>query len=200
MRLGFDIDGCLADFNSAYGKLLIEVTGVNHFKDGWETDPEFPKTWNWELDAGYTKEQMGMVWDVILKNPKFWLNLEPMPEAKALIKELNKLARKGTDIYFLTHRMGVKAKFQTEEWLYGLGMHYPTVLLTGDKAPILHNLGVKFFVDDKLATMNDIHRQLGSKGNHYYLLNRPHNQVGREHGVRAVNSIVEALQAANVFK
>lgn len=200
MRLGIDIDGCLADFNTAYGELIVKTTGIDFFPDGWKQDPNFPKTWNWEIDNGYTPEQIKKVWDVIVKNPRFWKKLEPYPETKEVLKELNSLAKKGTDVYFLTHRMGVKAKQQTEEWLYDLGMSYPTVLITGDKCPVLHNLGIRFFIDDKLATMNDVVRKLGVRDNHYYILNRPYNQSGREHGMKAANSILEALRAAALIK
>ncbi len=197
MRLGIDIDGCLANFNSSYIDIIVEVTGVNLFPEGCKDDVAFPTTWNYELDNGYTKEQVKKVWDEIVHNTKFWEKLEAYPDTKETIKELNRLAKKNHDVYFLTHRMGKNAKLQTETWLYNHGMNYPTVLLTGDKGPVLNNLGIKFFVDDKLETVNDIMRQ-GLDTQHFYLIDRPYNQKNRRPGVKSLPSILAALQAAQL--
>src|SRR5258706_7339654 len=66
------------------------------------------------------------------------------------------MANLGHEVYFITNRMGIRAKHQTEIWLYSLGMNYPTVIVTGDKLPILRSLGVNFFVDDRYETIMEV--------------------------------------------
>lgn len=203
MVLGIDIDGVLADFTTAYADLLVEITGSDLLPKGWRegiVNKTFPTSWNWDLDAGYTKEQTRQVWERgILTSAKFWRSLQALPGAQDAIKQFNKLSNEGHEVYFMTHRMGKKAKQQTEEWLYDHGMNYPTVLLSGDKTPLLANLGAKFFIDDKVATMNDVLRA-GVVGEHLYIINSPWNNEGRERGLKAAHSAVDALQIAGLYK
>lgn len=175
---------------------------MNLLPDGWETNPEFPSTWNWELDAGYTKEQVGMVWErAIYPSRDFWAVLPAVEGGAEAVKQLNKLSKNGHDIYFLTHRAGKDAKRQTEDWLRNYGMETPTVLLTGDKVPIILNLGIKFFVDDKLETVNFAHRTIRDLGHgcQIYLKSTPYNQIGREKGLKVATSVIEALKDAELF-
>lgn len=202
MVLGIDVDGVLADFNTSFAEAVIEVTGTDLFPKDWREaikDKTFPTTWNWDLDAGYTKEQSRKTWEQgILTSSKFWKSLAPLPGAVDAIKQFNRMSNEGHEVYFLTHRNGKKAKQQTEEWLYDLGMNYPTVLLTGNKLPVLDNLGVQFFIDDKLATVNEVYRAGVVK--HLYLFNSPWNNEGREKGLSSVHTVEEALRNANLFK
>lgn len=194
-KLAFDIDGVLADFTSSYGHALIEVTGRNLLPDGWETNPEFPLTWYWERDAGYTKEEEQKTWnEKILSSATFWKKLAPLPDTKDVIKQINRLAREGHDIYFLTHRMGKQAKKQTEEWLYNLGVNYPTVLLSGNKTPLLQALEIDFFVDDKLSTVEDaaLHYMKRGKGC-VVLKDAPYNREGRSGNFAVASNALEAL-------
>ena len=202
MVLGIDIDGVLADFNTAYAETLVETTGVDLLPLNWReniANKSYPTSWNWDIDAGYTKEQIRQTWErAIFTSSKFWKSLPPLPGAIDAIKQFNKLSLDGHEIYFLTHRNGKKAKQQTEEWLYDHGMNYPTVLLSGDKLPILVNLGANFFIDDKLATVNEVYR---AKALHnVYLLNCPWNNEGREKGLKSVHTVEEALKDAKIYK
>ena len=156
-RLAFDLDGCFFNFTSAYADLLIKVSGKDLLPEGWRTDPNFPAEWYWERSAGYSPEVEKEVWDkYILKGSKFWKDLEPMPYATEVAAFLNDLWKQGKEIYFISHRMGNKAKKQTEESLYYLGIDYPCVLLEGNKAPLLRLLKPNFYIDDKPSTVKDI--------------------------------------------
>lgn len=202
MILGIDVDGVLADFNTSFAEAMIEVTGVDQFPKNWREgikDKTYPNTWNWDLDAGYNKEQSRKVWEQgILTSSKFWKSLAPLSGAQEAIKQFNRLSNEGHEVYFLTHRNGKKAKQQTEEWLYDLGMNYPTVLLTGNKLPVIANLGVNFFIDDKLATVNEVYRAKVVKN--LYLFNSPWNVEGREKGLVSVHTIEDALKDAGIYK
>lgn len=202
MVIAIDIDGCLADFNTAYGNAVVKVTGVDLFPKGWQDSPTFPTTWNWDLDAGYTAEQSKMVWEkAILSNNKFWASLDPLPGAEETLANLNRLRRKGHDIYFLTHRMGKNAKFQTEQWLEECGMPNATVILTGQKVPVLLSINAEFFVDDKLATMNEVYRAYTDLRRYgtLRLIDAPYNQLRRERGLKSSPSVRAALEEAGLW-
>jgi hypothetical protein len=203
VRLGIDIDGCLANFNEAYTKALIATAGINHMPSGWEGNFDVYTSWNWDLDFGYTAAQISGTWDrCIVSSPTFWKKLDPLPLATETISRLNMLSKEGHDIYFMTHRMGEKAKRQTEQWLYEMGMDYPTVIMSGHKTPIVLSLGLNLFVDDKLDTIHDLYR-VARAGNvdttHFYLKNASWNQVGRIPGLRDVHSVKEGIEALGLW-
>lgn len=197
MILAFDCDGVLADFNSAYGALIVKVSGEDRFPGGWKDDPNYPSTWFWEREAGYTKEVENKVWrEHILKEGVFWTSLKPYePET---LKRIGKLSLTH-DVYFVTHRMGKKAKQQTEEWLYKHGMvNYPTVICvkeSTDKLAILQAIGAEAFIDDKPETCNDT--ALGRYGMKTYVLDQPWNR-GKTNGkvlrVPSVQAMLEDLK------
>lgn len=206
MKLAIDIDGCLADFSSAYGDLLIKVSGRDLLPVDRKTNPDWPTTWYWERAAGYTKEIESEVWNNhILKTGTFWEDLEPMEHASGTVRRLNALS-KHHDIYFITQRMGVRAKLQTEKWLYELGMDYPTVCLVtkGDeKVAIMQALGISFFVDDKAETVVDASRLVDpaepSKFQ-LYVKDAPYNRVQYPAGkVTVVGSVKESLEKAGLW-
>lgn len=202
MRLGIDIDGCLASFSSAFARELTAHTGIKFPVN----EPGFPATWNWDLDAGVSIEQSRWVWKnkISQKGSSFWFDLEPLPGARATIVQLDFLVKSGrADVYFLTHRMGDSAKHQTEKWLYEQGMCYPTVLLSGNKVPLINGLDVQAFVDDKPETILDVAQySLGRPlYGHVYKLRMPYNQSVKEsEAVVGVESVREMLTREGLWK
>lgn len=207
-KVACDIDGCLADFNLDYGRLFIELTGENRFPPDWEeclAANTFPEVWNWESQAGYTPEQVRKVWREITHNDGFWSGLGELPGAREAIRKLNHMANLGHDIYFITNRMGTRAKHQTEIWLYSLGMNYPTVLVAADKLPILKSLGIGVFIDDKPETIQEIDEDYFGESNvkmikpnlKLYLRDAPYNRTQTySEDVRRVPGVLEALKDA----
>jgi 5' nucleotidase, deoxy (Pyrimidine), cytosolic type C protein (NT5C) len=198
MKLGIDIDGCLANFNKAYGNLLIQVTGVNLLPSEWDSHPDFPGVWDWDSAVGYSTQDIQAAWTKIVTSPRFWESLEPLDNAKDTVKALNRLGKKGAEIYFLTHRMGLRSKVQTERWLYNLGMDYPTVILTGNKAPIAQNLGLTFFVDDKVENVNAV--AIAWPKAQTFVVDRLYNRENREAGVKPATSVPDALKQAGILE
>ena len=155
-----DIDGVIGNFTSAYAHKLI-AEGGNLLPKDWETNPEWPQEWYWERAAGYSPEVEKKVWNnhILQKGSKFWQNLSAYDGVKESLMHLNGLVKAGTaDCYFLTHRMGDRAKNQTEIFLYEHGIDYPTVLLAADKIPYLRLLKAAFFIDDKPETVQEVAR------------------------------------------
>lgn len=207
MKLGIDIDGCLANFTHAFGDLLISTTGENKLPDNWRTSENFPATWNWHYDAGYTPDQVHRVWvGMVEGGGKFWRDLPALPTAEATIKQLDRLSKAGHEVYFLTHRSGKKAKQQTENWLIDHGMTMPTVLLTGNKLPVMVSLELDFFIDDKLATVNEIYRHYSdpnapkpANSPVILLKDAPYNWRGRVQGLRSVHTVEEGLREIGLW-
>lgn len=153
IKLGIDLDGCLANFTDSYAKLLTRRSGIPFPP----SSDEFPREWFWDRAAGITREIEGETWSKdILKSKNFWQNLAPLPNAKPAIRWLNRLAKSGNEVYYITNRPGDTSKHQTEKWLYELGMNYPTVITTADKLPFVKAIKLDFYVDDKTETIQEI--------------------------------------------
>lgn len=175
MRIGFDVDGVLAAFTPAYQRLFIETTGVNLFAPGDDTDPP---CWNWPEFRGYTKEQVSVVWDHIRLNPAFSRNLAPLPGARELRHAIADLERRH-DVYFITSRVGVAVKRQTEYWLMehlGYVEETPTVLIVGSrtKGAMCKALRLDCYIDDNWDNVEDCACE--SPTTRTYLLNAAYNQ------------------------
>lgn len=207
MVLAIDIDGVLADFNRSYGRTFIKISGEDKFPAGWEdqlADNEFPPVWSWEGFYGYSPEVEKKVWtEAIFESKDFWRNLDPLPHTRWTLAVLNARAKAGDDVYFLTNRAGQRAKTQTEMWLYEHGMNFPTVILSGDKTPLLRALKVNFFVDDKPETIVDAAAVAASEGwkdFQLFIRDAPYNRQTTVPNCQRVGSVKEALITAGLWE
>lgn len=142
LRIGLDIDGCLADFNSAYRQTLLDVSGRPLIPEGFQ-----PPLWDYAPFYGYTPEEDKRAWDRIKTNTRFWQTLQPLPGAEDLLELANVV---NGDVYFLTNRPGTTAKRQTETWLRFYGLWEPTVLIApGNKGKIAEGLQLTDLIDDR---------------------------------------------------
>ena len=206
-----DIDGCLANFNLAYGDLFVKVSGEDRFYPGWRVDLQsdnsnFPTVWAWEDAAGYPKAIVNEVWQnhILQEGSKFWQTLEPLPGARETLSMLNHRQKKfGDQVWFVSTRMGHRAHIQTLEWLYNHGMDYPCLFFAADKVPYLRQLGANFFVDDRPETVWEMARVAGEekwKDFQLFIKDAPYNRAGRGAGANIVGSVKEALQMAGLWK
>lgn len=207
-RLAVDVDGVCALFTNAYAELLAYEASGCKLPAGWEKDPTFPPQWNWESQYGYDAATVKRVWeDHILAKDGFWKSLDPLPGTYYAMRRLNWLANDGkAEVYFLTHRMGNKAKQQTEKWLYDKGgIDYPTVILSGpDKLPLLRALNPDFFLDDKAETLLELikaaERERWLEGKHYYLKTAPYNLGAAHPKLKRADSLEDALRKADLWE
>lgn len=190
MRVGFDVDGVLANFCFGYERLFVEVTGRNTFAP---YEPEIgPISWNWPTEHyGYTVEETTEVWNRIKNSREFCQGLRALPDAAKLAKWLLTNSSKH-DIYFITSRVGPYAKSATENWLYWLFGYVPTVLIArGElKAQVCVGLGLELFVEDNI----DNARGIAAAGVKTYLIDRAYNQGELPINVVRCYSISAALE------
>lgn len=158
MKIACDVDGVLANFTKGYNTLLANIAGEDKAP---ASTVESPPEWNWDVPV-YGPDVVKEAWKRIESSDHFWMSLESLPGAYEALYKLRMPRHTGKhDIYFLTHRMGKHAKLQTEYWLddYGFG-DGATVLLVGDKVPVLKALEIEAFIDDKPTTLEAVSTQL----------------------------------------
>jgi uncharacterized HAD superfamily protein len=160
MKIGFDIDGVLADFIPSYQALFVSLTGRNTFMAG---DVYNPPEWNWPSLRGYTEAETKAVWDAIRRNETFWLSLKPMTNNVEALRSVLVDLEHRHEVYYVSDRSGIDAKRQTKRWLmeqlqYHRAHTEPTVLLTGsgEKGHIARALRLDVFIDDKTENVQDI--------------------------------------------
>jgi 5'(3')-deoxyribonucleotidase len=179
VRIGFDVDGVLADFTRSFVPLLIRVTGKNLFQPD---DINNPPCWNWDLHRGYTKDESRMAWAVIKESRDFWASLRTTPQVRTLRMMILDLLR-NHEVYFITNRTGTDVKWQTELWLrQHLQIDLPTVLISGAKGLCAQALKLDVYVDDNADNVNDVVNRTGPEQSRNscrtYLLDTTYNRPG----------------------
>ena len=176
MKLGIDIDGVLAEFNTAFKKFFPRIP-----------DDFVPDVWDWPKKYGATDEEIEEAWDILRDSSDFWRRLSPYPEMAEQSKVINDLSADGHEIYFITAREGWCAKFETETWLRRHGIAFPTVILSSSgyrKGDICSALDLHAMLDDSLDNVRVISNVCRT-----YLLDRPWNQQEDVTCVTRVTSI-----------
>jgi uncharacterized HAD superfamily protein len=173
MRLGFDIDGVLAQVFPAMARAFVEVTGRDAFLP--DDLPE-PTKYNIHLARGYTMEEGRRVWDTVAQSDEWWFNLPAFPEVYGLSMHFDDLCD-DHEVYFITARRGRQVKAQTEGWLsYNLAILRPTVLIVGhhEKGNVAKALSLDAYIEDNLDNAVDVIRR--SPITRTFLVNRRYNQ------------------------
>lgn len=170
MKIGFDVDGVLADFYRPYERLIVGISGENRFPALTDAGPA---VWDWPQFHGYPEDIVSEAWRRIKKQSGFWRSFLPLPGMTELKREWDDLYF-DHDIYFVTARVGPAAKTETEFWLEEGGIQRPTVLITPDKGVVAKALGLDYYIDDKHESVVDVVQQ--SPGTKAFLLEKAYNQ------------------------
>lgn len=190
MRIGFDIDGVLANFIPRYEEMFVFETGRNDFPP---IDPvNSVPIWNWPDLYGYTSAETRAVWQRIKTNNAFWSTLNPTPEFSLFARWFYHNEVRDHEIYFVTSRPGINPKLQTEEWFYKHLGCPTTVLISEEKGEVCHALNLDLYVDDKAENIRDV--TLKAPNTKAYLIDRAYNRHMAT-GIR-IASLEEFLQVA----
>lgn len=178
--LGFDVDGVLALFEREFERRCERVTGKNLFPWTPGSGEADPPCWDWPQHFGYTPEEVSAVWQDIKTDDGFWASLDPSAGADDLWV-MGPAMEAEHRIYFITSRVGNKAKQQTERWLQQhCGFKQPTVLISSAKGMAAVALKLDAYIDDNADNVNDVMARARENrlDTAVYLLDRAYNREG----------------------
>lgn len=197
LKIGVDIDGVLADFNTAYINLLLKLTN----EDKFPARPFDIPCWFYPEHFGYSKDQISSVWDEIIINDTFWETLKPYADTAECIDLLHGRSIRGDYVYYITSRPGTYAKQQTENWLKvnnslrlsGWREYVPTVIITNEKGAAAKLLDLDYYIDDKIENCEDV--ASSSSQTYIYMLDQPWNRRdSRFTGIKRISSPLDMLR------
>jgi uncharacterized HAD superfamily protein len=153
MMVGLDINGVLADFVSAFLRVLEERTRSGPIDPQSYVDPKFSE--HPELSREIVSECIVKV----SNDPKFWEQLHPLPPTDQS-KILDGLSRQ-EKLIFVTRRYECdnynNIHQVTCDWLRKYGVSNPVVNFTQTyKSELIGKLNVDLFVDDRHENCRDI--------------------------------------------
>jgi hypothetical protein len=183
LRIGFDLDGVLADLESAYREHEERLFGARERADEVPDAPEAEGTEEDEEEdekAGKEKEDEGaarlsakdrkrrlkearrraaIIWHAIQATDDFWTTLKPLEEG--VVKRLAEAAaRHRWHVFFITQRpetSGDTAQRQTQRWLAAQGFDLPSVIvLSGSRGKLADALALDVLVDDTPKNCVDV--------------------------------------------
>ena len=177
LKIGVDIDGVIADFTGAARRFFKQTFGG--------PSDEVVQT-GWGFESLSTSEfQMpvnpeGLLWEHVDATPNWWCSLEPE-------KGTSKLAEvcANHDVYFITNMKskhydnGMSVRQQTQYWLKTqFGIEFPTLIMIRDKGPIVRDLELNYFLDDKDQNLQNIIDAYPYRTNACvpFVMNQPYNQ------------------------
>ena len=218
LRVGFDLDGTVADMFSALHREAVKLFGEevlrkaayktsnpqeirgeqNNQKESSEPKGEDDQTTHLAMhELHLTSRQQSQLWDHVKKIENFWTTL---PELEpGIISRIAKTAHdRRWEVIFLTTRpatAGDLVQLQSQQWLSAHGFQYPSVFVVQrSRGRIADALHLDAFVDDRPENCLDIAVESKAKVILVWHGNPKDVPAGAKRlGVRSVTTISEAL-------
>jgi len=210
LRIGFDLDGTVADMYSAlhvealklFGEEVIAKSAYKKAPPSPEgaaqPEPEEDSTGTLAMDELHLSARQQMqLWDHVKKIENFWTTL-PELEPGIIARIAEQAAQRRWEIIFLTTRpstAGDLTQLQSQRWLDAHGFRYPSVMVVQrSRGKIADALQLDASVDDRPENCLDIAVESKAKVIlvwHGHLKDVPAG--AKRLGVRPVTTISEAL-------
>lgn len=160
LRIGFDLDGVLADFASAYRAIDERLHGPAAVptRPG-DPEEEAKAEEDAERQPISPRRRNDVVWKTIASTPDFWTTLKPLePTAVARIHDM--MLRHAWEVFFITQRprtAGDTVQRQSQRWLVEHGFDLPSVLVVpASRGAAAAALSLDYHVDDSPKNCIDV--------------------------------------------
>jgi hypothetical protein len=187
LRVGFDIDGVLADFRSAFRQTAETILKRR------VADADSPE----QAPAPLSPGDVRRVWEHIAKTQNWWMEV-PAYEPAQIARLYGLMRATGWEVVFMTKRpasAGDSVQFQTQWWIERFGFYLPAVVtVPGSRGDIANGLRLDLVIDDQIINCAEV---IGAGSTKAVLMLRDPDAVARAHaidrGVGVVSTLAEAI-------
>jgi hypothetical protein len=162
VRIGFDMDGVLADFAGAFRHVETRLFGDAPTVAAAAPEVEVQQEKAQQAASQSPREmrrRRDAVWNAIHRTPDFWTTLKPL-DSGAVRRIHTPTVRHRWEVFFITQRPATKGQTvqrQTQRWLVEQGFDLPSVLvISGSRGAAAGALRLDFHVDDSAQNCLDV--------------------------------------------